>query len=124
MQQDRPQQAQSVVPEEMVNSYRSKMESLQKRRKRVPLSAGESYESWLETNDELLEPLREFFRLNEMDASWAIAELYKNGYWGKKLMTGHARRDRGGQGERTNEASGEPTMLSVGEGARGMVGRV
>ena len=111
MQQDRPQQAQSVVPEEMVNSYRSKMESLQKRRKRVPLSAGESYESWLETNDELLEPLREFFRLNEMDASWAIAELYKNGYWGKKLMTGHARRDRGGQGERTNEASGEPTML-------------
>ena len=106
------EEAQSVVPDEIVSKYRSKMESLQKRRKRVPLSAGESYESWLETNDELLEPLREFFRLHEMDASWAIAELYKNGYWGKKLMTGHARRERGGSpGEQTSEASVQAPMF-------------
>ncbi len=105
-------EAQSVVPDEIVSKYRSKMESLQKRRKRVPLSAGESYESWLENNDELLEPLREFFMLHEMDASWAIAELYKNGYWGKKLMTGYARRDRGGSlGEKTSEPSGQASVF-------------
>ena len=105
-------ETQPVVPDEIVSKYRSKMESLQKRRKRVPLSAGESYESWLETNDELLEPLREFFRLHEMDASWAIAELYKNGYWGKKLMTGHARRDRGASpGGQTSEGSSQAPMF-------------
>ena len=83
------QQGAPVLPK-IVDGYRSKMESLQKRRKRVPLSEGESYEAWLQRNDDTLEPLREFFRLHEIDAAWAIAELYKNGYWGKKLMTGTA----------------------------------
>jgi hypothetical protein len=96
-----------TVPEELVSGYRSKMESLQKRRKRVPLSAGESYETWLKNNSEALEPLREFFRLHEMDAAWAIAELYKNGYWGKKLMTGHA------QGKAVRIGVGEPAVDGV-----------
>lgn len=95
---DPVRQEQRPVPEEIVIKYRAKMDSLQKKRKRVPLSTGESYDSWLETNDESLEPLREFFRLHEMEASWAIAELYKNGYWGKKLMTGHVQGDRGHSG--------------------------
>jgi len=78
------------VSREIVSKYRNKMDALQKRRKRVPLSSGESYEAWIEKNDVALEPLREFFALHEMDSSWAIAELYKNGYWGKKLMIGHS----------------------------------
>jgi hypothetical protein len=84
-----PQDAESVAEKypEVISSYRSKMDTLKKRRKRVPLSTTESYESWLEENDETLEPLREFFRSHEIDDAWAIAELYKNGYWGKKLMT-------------------------------------
>lgn len=46
----------------------------------------QSYEAWLEKYEETLEPLREFFRLHDIDSEWAIAELYKNGYWGKKVM--------------------------------------
>ena len=33
-----------------------------------------------------MRPLREFFNVHDIDAEWAIAELFKNGYWGKKLM--------------------------------------
>lgn len=71
---------------EMLANFQDKMESLKKKRKKVPLSTGESYEAWLEKYDVTLEPLRDFFRMHDMDADWAIAELYKNGYWGKKLM--------------------------------------
>lgn len=54
----------------------------------------QSFESWLEKYDATIEPLRDFFRLHDIDSEWAIAELYKNGYWGRKLMRtvadGHA----------------------------------
>lgn len=93
-----------AAPREIVSNYRSKMDALQKRRKRVPLSGGESYEAWLEKNDRVLEPLREFFVLHEMDSAWAIAELYKNGYWGKKLMVGWA---QGKVREESEEGAGK-----------------
>ncbi len=77
---------QTFENKEILANYQDKMESLKKKRKKVPLSTGESYEAWLEKYDVTLEPLRDFFRMHDMDAEWAIAELYKNGYWGKKLM--------------------------------------
>lgn len=70
----------------VLEKFEEKMDSLKRRRKKAPLSTGESYEAWLEKYDGTLEPLRDFFRMHDMDADWAIAELYKNGYWGKKLM--------------------------------------
>ena len=70
----------------IVDRFNDRMELLKRKRRKVPLRMGESFESWLEKHDETLEPLRDFFRLHEIDADWAIAELYKNGYWGKKLM--------------------------------------
>ncbi|KAI8110698.1 hypothetical protein M9435_002372 [Picochlorum sp. BPE23] len=71
---------------EVVGRFHDKMDNLKKKRKKVPLMSGESFEEWLEKHDETLEPLRDFFRVHDMDGDWAIAELYKNGYWGKKLM--------------------------------------
>lgn len=85
-QQQEEEQISPLENPDILTTFHEKMDSLRKKRKKVPLSSGESYESWLEKYDMTLEPLRDFFRMHEMDADWAIAELYKNGYWGKKLM--------------------------------------
>jgi len=133
MQQDKHQ----VIDEKVLEGFHGKMETMRNRRRKNPLDSGEvglvdlevkvtaveyictdskfwpvativqSYETWLEKYEETLEPLRDFFRLHDIDSEWAIAELYKNGYWGKKVMRTLPPRRNGNESSPSEDSNAE-----------------